>query len=225
METKKIFTILLATIFIWATNITFADRDYDDDRYEKNDDKYERDYDEKYINPSNLSEKVKNYISKNYNSEIIKAKIDHNEIEVKLKNGTEVKFYSNGTFKYAEIDDDYKYKKYDNKYRPVEPNNGIGDGAESLDVILKKEENKKLRASYKAKFKAKLGNRLDSISKIKLETIVKVIDNKILELKESTTKTEAEKERLIIIYDAIRDLITDKIAELNSDNILEDLLK
>ena len=107
----------------------------------------------------------------------------------------------------------------------VEPNNGIWNDTKSIDLVQKKAQNKKLRASYKAKFKAKLWSRLDNIPKTKLETIVIIIDTKVLEIQSDTTKTDAQKEKLSTIYWAIRDLITDKISEQSSGSILDSLLK
>lgn len=222
METKKIIAILLATMITIGTfGTTFADDDrYEDDdkydRYEKyeDDDKYEDDYKyeykDKYINPSDLPEKVKDYISANYTSTIVKAELDDNEIEVKLRDWTEVKFYSNWDFKYHEIDDDDKYK-YQNTTTT------------SIPTQTRINQNNVLKEQYKFSFKAKLWNKLDDISKTKLETIIILIDTKVLELETDTAKTIEQKERLVAIYTALKELIQEKISETDTESIFNEL--
>ena len=110
-------------------------------------------------------------------------------------------------------DDDDRYERDDDRYE------------KKINIKYKKTENKKLKAKYKEAFSKKLGNRLDNISKTKLETIVIIIDTKLTELELDTIKTDNQKERLVAIYGAIRDLITDKISGNSEDDILNGLLK
>ena len=169
MKTNKILASLLAIMLLALTSATtFADRDGDDDRGDRNEHRYEReekDHDDKY---------------------------ERNEREEK--------------------DHDDKYERNER------------DEDRDQKFTQKKKENTQLKARYKTAIKKKLGNRLDNIDKTKLETIVIIIDTKLLELEADTTKTDVQKEKLVAVYGALRDLISEKIAETATDGIIDGLL-
>jgi len=203
MKTNKILVSLLALMLVALTSTTFASDYEDDDRYEyrdnyKDDDRYD---DDRY---------ERNEYKENYRDNEDDDRYERNEYKENYRDN--------------EDDDRYERNEYKENYRDNEDDDRYERDRDE-QITQKKKENTKLKAEYKSAIKKKLGNRLDNIDKTKLETIVVIIDTKLLELEADTTKTDVQKEKLVAIYGALRDLISEKIAETATDGIIDGLLK
>ncbi len=123
--------------------------------------------------------------------------------------------------KYKDNDDDDRGGKYDNDGDDRYSNGSINQGKQAR--MSSSEKNKKVQVLKKA-FAKKIGTRLDGFSQTKLETIIVIIDTKTLEIEADTTMSNEKKDRLQVAYAAIKELINEKIADLSTQGILDELL-
>jgi predicted transcriptional regulator len=88
-----------------------------------------------------------------------------------------------------------------------------------------KEKRFEMRMKYKKAFAAKLESRLDKIPTEKLEKVIKVIDSKLKKIESNSKLSATKKERLLSVYEAIKELIEEKLKPTSEGDILESLLK
>jgi len=93
----------------------------------------------------------------------------------------------------------------------------------SKQAKVKEIENNKIK--FKPIIKRKFWKILDKMSKTKLETISIKIDTKLLEIDSNKNISEIKKIKIISILEALKEIIDEKLNNISSDSIINNLLK
>lgn len=126
--------------------------------------------------------------------------------------------------KAKELHSDMKEGKYEKMSKMNQKRENYSEGKKEMKEVYKTKR-ADLRWKYKKAFAKKLSNRLDKIPTEKLEKILVIIDRKISETEAKTSLSDDRKEKRIAQYEALKDLINEKLNK--SDDLIDinELLK